>query len=138
MQKMNRAAARERVQSSAESKMAFEDWMNPSDDAIQLDSCRAFDWVVVQTSSSVYDLIVLPGDAGEVLVRGGRFLPEFRSARVVGSTDGGTLLKVKSICVGFRMELNVNGECLLTSRIQAISDHGPASALASVISDRLA
>ena len=68
---MNRAAARERVQSSPESKMAFEDWMNLSDDAIQLDSCRAFDWVVVQT-------------------------------------------------------------------IPAISDHGPASALASVISDRLA
>jgi len=134
---MNRAAAREMVEPSPEFE-AFEDWMVPSDDAIQLDSCRAFDWVVVQTSSSVYDLIVLPGHGGEVLVRGGRFLPEFQCARMVGSTDGGTLLKVKSICVGFRMELNVNGDRLLTSRIQAISDHGPTSALASVISDRLA
>ena len=123
---MNRAASREMVEPSPESKTAFEDWMDPLDDAIQLDSCRAFDWVVVQTGSSVYDLIVLPGDAGNVLVRGGRFLPEFRSARVVGSTDGGTLLKVNSICVGFRMELHVSGECLLTSRIQAISDHGPS------------
>ena len=43
--------------------------------AIQLDSCRTFDWVVAKTSRSVYDLVVLPGDAGEVLVRGGRFLP---------------------------------------------------------------
>jgi hypothetical protein len=135
---MNRAAAQEMVEPSPESEMAFEDWMVPSDDAIQLDCCRAYDWVVVKTSSSVYDLIVLPGGAGEVLVRGGRFLPEFRCARVVGSTDGGTLLKVKSICVGFRLELNVNGDCLVTSRIQAISDHGPTSALASVISGRLA
>ena len=50
---------------------------NP-DDPIDLESCSELDWIVVRTRSSVYDVIVLSGQHGEVMIRGGRFFPEFR------------------------------------------------------------
>ena len=40
--------------------------------SIHIDSCVAQDTIVVTTRSSVYKLIVLLGDRGDVLVRGGR------------------------------------------------------------------
>jgi hypothetical protein len=92
------------------------------DDAIRLDSCRVFEWIVVRTRRSVYDIIVLAGKVGEVMVRGGRFFPEFRRARFAGSTAGGSALKLRSICVGLNMELNVDGKRVVTSKVQAISD----------------
>ena len=93
----------------------------PSDDAIQLDSCRRFEEIVVRTRYSVYELVVLSGDNGDVLVRGGRAFPEFRPARLAGSTSGGRALKVGSIDVGLHMELHADGESFVTSTIQAIS-----------------
>ena len=95
-----------------------------SNDEIQLDSCPPFEQIVVRTCRSVYDVIVLSGEPGEVMIRGGRFFPEFRRASVAGSIAGGSVLKLRSICVGLHMELNVNGKRFVTSRIQAISDHG--------------
>ena len=64
---------------------ATSDWS----DGIQIDSCPALEWIVVRTLNSVYDVIVLSGNAGEVLVRGGRFFPEFCRARLAGATAGG-------------------------------------------------
>jgi hypothetical protein len=91
------------------------------DDVIQLDSCPALQWIVVRTRKSTYDIIVLSGDAGEVMVRGGRFFPEFRHATIAGSTFGGSSVKLGSICVGLHLELRVNGKSFVTSRIQAVS-----------------
>jgi hypothetical protein len=90
-------------------------------DVIELDSCQEFQWIVVRTRRSAYDIIVLPGDAAEVMVRGGRFFPEFRRATLAGSTFGGSAVRVKSICVGLHLELHVDGKSLITSRIHAVS-----------------
>jgi len=90
-------------------------------DRIQLDSCRAFEWIVVTTRGSVYDLVVLPGDGGAVMVRGGRFFPEFRRATLTGSLVGRSAVKLRNICVGFPMELRVDKRPLITSRIEALS-----------------
>jgi hypothetical protein len=46
--------------------------------AIYVDSCVTQETVVITTRSSVYELVVLPGDRGEVLVRGGRHFTESR------------------------------------------------------------
>jgi hypothetical protein len=94
------------------------------DDGIQLDSCPAFERIVVRTRRSVYDVIVLSGDTGEVMIRGGRFFPEFRRATIAGSIIGRSAVKLRSICVGFPMELHVNGKVFVTSRIQAVSRFG--------------
>ena len=58
---------------------------------IDLGSCTAWDTIVVNTRASVYELIVLRGDEGDVLVRGGSHFTEFRRVLFVGSTaDGGS------------------------------------------------
>jgi hypothetical protein len=84
---------------------------------IRLGSCASFDRVVVTTLSSVYELIVLNGSRGDVLVRGGRF-DEFRRGRVLGSTAGGSALMINAIDVGLRLELQVGGKTMLTSQVQ--------------------
>jgi hypothetical protein len=89
--------------------------------AVHLDSCREFDRIVVRTRHSVYELTVLRGTDGDVLVRGGRAFPEFRHARLEGSTAGGSALSVRSVDVGRRMELQVDGRRFVSSTIQAIS-----------------
>lgn len=102
--------------------MPFEDSATSQPgDVIRLDSCQEFQWIVVRTRQSAYDIIVLPGDAAEVMVRGGRFFPEFRRATLAGSTFGGSAVRLKSICVGLHLELHADGKSFLTSPIRAVS-----------------
>src|SRR5262249_3367896 len=49
-------------------------------DAISLGECQPLDASVVHTRNSTYELIVLRGDKGEVLVRGGPRIPTVRRA----------------------------------------------------------
>jgi hypothetical protein len=95
---------------------------DPGDD-IELESCGDFDWIVVTTRGSVYDVIVLSGGRGEVLVRGGRFFPEFRRVTIAGSIVGACGVKLGHICVGLSLELLLDGRVIVTSTIQAISRH---------------
>ena len=102
--------------------MPLEDQATPQpDEAIQLDSCDAFQWIIVRTRRSVYEIFVLCGEAGEVMVRGGRYFPEFRHATIAGSTFGGCAVRVGSICPGCYMELEVDGKSFVTSRIETVS-----------------
>ena len=99
-----------------------------SDETIQVDSCAPFETLVVKTSNSVYEVIVLSGRDGEVLVRGGRFFPEFRRATLAGSTVGGNALKLRSIEVGLRLELRADGKAFSTSPVQALSQQDKSAA----------
>ena len=95
------------------------------DKTIQLDSCSALEWIVVRTRRSVYDIIVLAGEAGDVMVRGGSLFAAFRRAKIVGSIFGDSAVKLRSICVGLHLEFWVDGKSFVTSRIQAVSRYGP-------------
>jgi len=55
-----------------------------------------------------------------VLVRGGRLFPEETSARLVGSSLGGSMVKLRAIHIGFRMELYACERSIITSRVRAI------------------
>ena len=89
--------------------------------AILLDSCTPFERIVVRTRGSVYELIVLSGRTGEVMVRGGRFFPEFRPAILTGSTAGGTALKMRSLEVGLGMEFQTDEKFVMTSAVEELS-----------------
>ena len=52
-----------------------------------------------------YEITVLNGHTGEVLVRGGGFFPVRTPVRLEGSTCGGSILKRLGIYVGLRMEI---------------------------------
>jgi hypothetical protein len=88
-------------------------------DRLELDSCRPLDRIVVKTHNSVYDIIVLSGPAGTIVVRGGQLFPEFRCATFVGSLSGRGM-EVRTICVGCRLELAINEKPYTTSHVEAM------------------
>lgn len=103
--------------------------LRASNDAVCLDACREYERILVNTRASVYELIVLQGEVGEVLVRGGRKFPEFRRVRFVGSTAGGSALKVNTIDVGLRMEFHLGHRIVVTSAVQKVLRHAEAADL---------
>jgi hypothetical protein len=89
--------------------------------AIHLNSCLPFDRIAVRTHRSDYEVVVLPGSSGQVLVRGGRYFTTFRRAALAGSTFGGSAIRLRSIEVGGQLELRVDGHPIVTSTIEAVS-----------------
>ena len=61
--------------------------------------------LAVRTTNSLYEITVLNGHTGDVLLRGGEFFPERTPVRLEGSTCGGSILKSRGIYVGLRMEI---------------------------------
>ena len=99
----------------------LESWSNHLwTDGLQVDALPDLDTLCVRTRNSTYEITVLSGRTAEVLVRGGRFFPEFTSARVAGSSLGGSFLKLHGIYLGFSMELQHNGQTIVTTAVQSI------------------
>jgi hypothetical protein len=75
------------------------------DNGVQIDQMEELTTLAVQTENSLYEITILNGDTGEVLLRGGPFFPERTAVRLEGSTFGGSILKRRGIYVGMRMEI---------------------------------
>ena len=75
------------------------------DQGVQIDQLAELTILAVRTQNTVYEITILNGHAGEVLVRGGRFFPERTAVRLEGSTFGGSILKWRGVYVGMRMEI---------------------------------
>ena len=75
------------------------------DQGVQIDQMEELATLAVRTRNTVYEITVLNGYTGEVLVRGGKFFPERTAVRLEGSTFGGSILKWRGIYVGMRMEI---------------------------------
>jgi len=93
----------------------------PWRDGLQVPSLAPLDHLLVRTRNSLYEVIVQQPCRARVLVRGGRFFPEFTRASVAGSSLGGSFLKLHGIYVGFRLELCAAGRAIITSPVQEIS-----------------
>ena len=72
---------------------------------IQIDQMTELETLAIRTKNSVYEITVLCGRTGEVLVRGGNFFPEWTPALLAGGTFGGSLLKMGGIYLGMKMEI---------------------------------
>ena len=89
--------------------------------AIHVDSCAAEETIVITTRSSVYELVVLRGDRGDALVRGGTHFTEVTPVLFVGSiADDGSLAR-HSIGIGLRMKFVLSDRSVITSRVQSLS-----------------
>jgi len=77
--------------------------------------------VVVETENSRYRFVMLDGNGRNALVEGGPYFPRAATARVEGSTLGGSLLKVGWIGLGLFVELSFGGKRIITSRVRSIS-----------------
>lgn len=99
-----------------------------------LDTWATYDWsqgldlskmapgvaVEVCTMRSVYHIVSTDTGKMALRVRGGRYLPDFRCAKSIGSSLGGALLKQHMVHVGFKMELSFEDLRLITSPVVAI------------------
>ena len=94
--------------------------------SIDLGSCAVPETIVVTTRASVYELIVLRGDEGDVLVRGGSHFTEFRRVLFVGSTADSGLFHPRTIGIALRMQFICGDQLVTTSAVQSFSRH-PAS-----------
>ena len=91
------------------------------DNGVNLSQLAPLDRITVRTRHSLYEIIVLSTDSAEVLVRGGEFFPEFTRVRLSGSSLGGSFLKLRTVHVGFRLELSLGRTFVLTSPVRRIS-----------------
>ena len=94
---------------------------------IHVDDLVALECLVVKTENSTYEIILLSPDTAHILVRGGAFFPVFTQARLAGSSLGGSFLKLRSIHVGFRMELVTDSGFIITSSVRTVAIAPPVT-----------
>jgi hypothetical protein len=87
---------------------------------LQTEDLPEQEFLTVETENSRYELTILCGRTGDVLVRGGQYFPYTTAARLKGSSVGGSLLKLRGIYIGFRMELHAQERAIITSRVRSI------------------
>jgi hypothetical protein len=94
---------------------------NTWENGLQLDTLEDLDSLAVRTKNSVYEITILSRLTGEVMVRGGRFFPERRIARLAGSSLGGSFLKVGGVYPGFSLEFQDGARRIVTSQVQSVA-----------------
>jgi hypothetical protein len=99
----------------------LENWSkDPWTNGVQVDRMEDMEKLVIQTRNSLYEIIIIDGRSGEILVRGGQFFPELTPARLAGATLGGSFCKMRGIYTGFRMEINASGQRTVTTPVESI------------------
>src|SRR5216117_4141325 len=96
-------------------------------EGVQLETRQDMERLIIRTENSTYEITVICPRTGEILIRGGRFFPEFTPARLAGSSLGGSFLKIGGIYTGFKMEINSGGRVIITSRVRSIEIHRSAN-----------
>ena len=97
--------------------------------SICIDRMAAHESIVVVTCGSVYELTVLRGDRGAVLVRGGRPFPGLCQVWFLGSIAHDGSVQPLTIDVGLRMKFACGDTFVVTSPVRSLSraDAGAAS-----------
>jgi len=117
--KLNGDAVQE--QDSIPAGAVLDKWSeDPWTNGVQVDRMEDMEKLVIQTRNSLYEITIIDGRSGEILVRGGQFFPELTSARLAGATLGGSFCKMRGIYAGFRMEINANGQRTVTTPVESI------------------
>ncbi len=96
---------------------AEHDWS----DGLRVTDLLPLDRVVVRTMNSTYELVVTAAGSSDIMVRGGALFPSLTPARLAGSSLGGSFLKLHTIHVGFRLEIQVDARPVVTSPVQTIA-----------------
>lgn len=100
----------------------LETWSSTKwEEGVQIDHLNDLDTLVVKTQNSTYEITIISGRDGDILVRGGEFFREKTPARLSGATLGSAFLKLRGIYVGFKMEIRHAGRCIITSPVNSIA-----------------
>ena len=99
----------------------LETWSKDAwDNGVQIDRLEDMQRLQVWTRNSLYEITVIDGRGGEVLLRGGQFFPEMTPAHLAGATLGGSFCRMRGIYCGFHMEFASDGRRIITSPVQTI------------------
>jgi hypothetical protein len=110
------------TQDSIPSAAILDNWSeHPWTNGVQVDQMQDMEKLEVRTRNSLYEITIIEGHSGEILVRGGQFFRELTPARLAGATLGGSLCKMRGIYAGFRMEINANGQRTVTTPVESIA-----------------
>lgn len=74
----------------------------------------------VQTSNSLYRVVVVEPSRQRIMIQGGDYFPTLTEARLCGASHGGSMLKVSWLGCGLRMELSLNNQRIVTSPVRWI------------------
>ncbi len=111
-----------RRQTAVPASASLSAWQNhPWSDGVSVDQLSPLDRLIVRTRHSTYEIVATDRGAGDVLVRGGSFFPEFTPARLAGASLGGSFLKLRSVHVGFAIEFAVAMRTIVTSPVRSIA-----------------
>ena len=105
------------------SSWSAHDWRG----GVHVNDLSALDRLVVETANSTYEIVLVSAASADVLVRGGAFFPVFTEARLAGSSLGGSFLKLRSVHVGFRLELGTDQGFIITSPVRAVGIAPPVT-----------
>lgn len=94
---------------------------HPWTGGVQLETLEDMDAFSVNTENSTYEITVISGKTGDILIRGGRFFPEFTPAKLAGSSLGGCFLKLRGVYTGFNLEIHFDQKMIVTSRVRQIA-----------------
>jgi len=94
---------------------------DPRDSGVQIDRMRDMQRLQIRTHNSLYEITVIDGRSGDILVRGGLFFPELTRAYLAGSTFRDSTSKKRGIYLGFHMELSADKMRIVTSPVQTIA-----------------
>ena len=100
---------------------------NSWDNGTQIDDLAEMQRIHVRTIHSLYEITVIDGRSGEILVKGGEHIPDLIEGRLTGATLGGSFCKMRGIYPGLKMEFVANGRRLVTSTVQTVSVFHPES-----------
>jgi len=93
-----------------------DDWL----DEVNVARLSADDQIEVTTRNTRYEIVVTTPRTGDVLVRGGRYFPEFTAVHLLGSSLDGSSLKMRSVNVGARLEFAAGGRPVITTSVRAV------------------
>ena len=99
------------------SSWSAHDWRG----GVHIDELAALERLIVDTANSTYEIVLVTRASANVLVRGGAFFPVFTPARLAGSSLGGSFLKLRSVHVGFRLELGTERGFIITSPVRSVT-----------------
>ena len=99
------------------SSWSAHDWRG----GVHVDDLAALERLIVRTANSTYEIILVTPASANILVRGGAFFPVFTPARLAGSSLGGSFLKLRSVHVGFRLELGTDLGFIITSPVRTVT-----------------
>jgi hypothetical protein len=85
----------------------------------QIDQMEDLQTLIVETRNSTYEVTILCGERGDILLRGGSFRAR-TPVQLSGASLAGSLLKLRGIYTGLNMEFEHDGRYIVTSPVRRI------------------